>query len=132
MGMLSAFPSASGSIASKWQTRRGGSNSGVAYTSLEEGHVVAIPMGAAPQASAPKVQSMGDAVKRTIVAVGAAVAFGVGVWAVKGRTSAMEFFTGYLIEESLSIDNIFVFIMLFDYFKVREKKDLNSERLTRI
>jgi hypothetical protein len=75
---------------------------------------------------------MGDAVKRTIVAVGAAVAFGVGVWAVKGRTSAMEFFTGYLIEESLSIDNIFVFIMLFDYFKVRGKRDPNTGWLTRI
>ena len=30
----------------------------------------------------------------------------------------MEFFAGYLIEESLSVDNIFVFIMLFEYFKV--------------
>ncbi len=36
----------------------------------------------------------------------------------KGVTSGYEFFAGYLIEQSLSIDNLFVFIMLFEYFKV--------------
>ncbi len=60
-----------------------------------------------------------QAVRRTLLAVGAAVAFGVGLYVVEGRTPAMEFFAGYLIEESLSVDNIFVFIMLFEYFKVR-------------
>ena len=60
-----------------------------------------------------------QAVRRTLLAVGAAVAFGVGLYVVEGKTSAMEFFAGYLIEESLSVDNIFVFIMLFEYFKVR-------------
>jgi len=30
----------------------------------------------------------------------------------------MEFFSGYLIEQALSVDNLFVFILLFDYFKV--------------
>jgi hypothetical protein len=60
-----------------------------------------------------------QAVRRTLLAVGAAVAFGVGLYVVEGKTPAMEFFAGYLIEESLSVDNIFVFIMLFEYFKVR-------------
>lgn len=53
-----------------------------------------------------------------MLAVGAACAFGFGLWYIEGKKSAMEFFAGYLIEESLSVDNIFVFIMLFEYFKV--------------
>ena len=61
------------------------------------------------------------AVRRTILAVGAACAFGFGLWYIEGKKSAMEFFAGYLIEESLSVDNIFVFIMLFEYFKVRRE-----------
>ena len=36
----------------------------------------------------------------------------------KGEPAAVEFATGYLVEQSLSIDNLFVFIMLFEYFKV--------------
>ncbi|CAM9554636.1 unnamed protein product, partial [Heterosigma akashiwo] len=48
----------------------------------------------------------------------AAIAFGAGTWAVKGRQASLEFFAGYLVEQSLSVDNLFVFIMLFDYFKV--------------
>ncbi len=38
-----------------------------------------------------------------------------------GRTKALEFLTGYLIEYSLSVDNIFVFILIFSYFAVPEK-----------
>ncbi|CAM9325924.1 unnamed protein product [Discosporangium mesarthrocarpum] len=40
---------------------------------------------------------------------------------VKGKQSGMEFFTGYLVEQSLSVDNLFVFIMLFEYFKVPQE-----------
>ncbi|KAG5188512.1 integral membrane protein TerC family-domain-containing protein [Tribonema minus] len=50
--------------------------------------------------------------------LGSAVAFGLGTMAVKGRQSGLEFFAGYLVEQSLSVDNLFVFIMLFEYFKV--------------
>ena len=35
-----------------------------------------------------------------------------------GEQKALEFFTGYLLERSLSVDNIFVFVLLFSYFKV--------------
>ena len=38
-----------------------------------------------------------------------------------GRTKALEFLTGYVIEYSLSVDNIFVFILIFSYFAVDEK-----------
>ena len=39
---------------------------------------------------------------------------------MKGRGGTMDFFTGFLVEKSLSVDNLFVFLMLFEYFKVPE------------
>ena len=45
-------------------------------------------------------------------------AFGLGTWVIKGKDSGLEFFAGYIVEQSLSVDNLFIFIMLFDYFKV--------------
>src|SRR5262245_24676822 len=50
--------------------------------------------------------------------VGVAFAFMVLVWVTRGRQVGLEFLTCYLIEESLSIDNLFVFLVLFTYFKV--------------
>jgi tellurite resistance protein TerC len=47
-----------------------------------------------------------------------ALLFNVGIYFWKGPTKALEFLTGYLIEEALSIDNLFVFLMIFSYFKV--------------
>src|SRR5690349_19316319 len=45
-------------------------------------------------------------------------AFAVFVYFWRGRTTALEFVTGYLVEESLSVDNLFVFLLIFRYFKV--------------
>ena len=47
-----------------------------------------------------------------------AVIFGIGVYLVEGTTKSLEFFTAYLIEYSLSIDNIFVFLLIFKYFSL--------------
>ena len=47
-----------------------------------------------------------------------AIAFGVGVYYCYGHIKSMEFFTAYLIEYSLSIDNLFVFMLIFRYFGV--------------
>src|SRR5215468_618629 len=47
-----------------------------------------------------------------------ALLFALGVYAWDGPQSALEFLTGYLIEKSLSIDNIFIFALIFSYFKV--------------
>ncbi len=47
--------------------------------------------------------------------------FGVGVYYYLGSDTALEFYAGYLIEYSLSVDNIFVFLLIFSYFKVPEK-----------
>lgn len=47
-----------------------------------------------------------------------ATIFNIGIYAALGAEPALEFFTGYLIELSLSVDNIFVFLVIFTYFKV--------------
>ncbi len=53
--------------------------------------------------------------------VGLALAFNAGIWYAMGSGKALEFFSGYIIEKSLSVDNLFVFIMIFSYFGVRGK-----------
>lgn len=54
----------------------------------------------------------------TGVWVALAMVFGAGVYYFMGKSSALDFYTGYLIEKSLSVDNIFVFLLIFNYFKV--------------
>ncbi|MFI6706845.1 TerC/Alx family metal homeostasis membrane protein [Nonomuraea sp. NPDC050478] len=46
------------------------------------------------------------------------VVFGFGLWAWAGATVAVEFFTGYVVEKSLSVDNLFVFMLLLGAFAV--------------
>jgi tellurite resistance protein TerC len=50
--------------------------------------------------------------------VGLAAAFNVFVYFELGLKSALEFTTGYLVEQALSVDNIFVFLVIFRYFQV--------------
>lgn len=52
-----------------------------------------------------------------IALVGAAIAFGGGIWYTQGAIKAQEYFAGYLLEQSLSVDNLFVFVLVFGYFK---------------
>src|SRR6478672_1515595 len=52
-----------------------------------------------------------------------AMAFAVFVHQWMGPTKAIEFVTGYLLEEALSVDNLFVFILLFAYFKVPQEDE---------
>eukprot|EP00961_Rhodomonas_salina_P145916 1964107-Rhodomonas_salina.1 len=58
------------------------------------------------------------AIRNTGLLVGAAVVFGAGIGVQMGPDAALQFFTGYVLEESLSVDNLFVFLLLFEYFKV--------------
>ena len=53
--------------------------------------------------------------------VGAATLFGLGIGATMGTEKAEEYFAGYLLEQSLSVDNLFVFVLVFDYFQVPNK-----------
>ncbi len=50
--------------------------------------------------------------------VSLALAFNVGIYFWRGPHTALEFLTAYLIEKSLSVDNIFVFLLIFSYFRV--------------
>jgi TerC family integral membrane protein len=50
--------------------------------------------------------------------VSLALLFGAGVWWLQGSEIAVQYFAGYLIEYSLSVDNMFVFIVIFDYFSI--------------
>ncbi len=59
-----------------------------------------------------------EALTWTLVWVSLALLFNAGVYFYMGPTRALEFFTGYVIEESLSVDNLFVFLMIFSYFHV--------------
>ncbi len=54
----------------------------------------------------------------TVVWISLALLFNLGVWHFAGSAKALEFFTGYVIEKSLSVDNVFVFALLFSYFAV--------------
>src|SRR5918912_4093590 len=46
------------------------------------------------------------------------LAFNLVVFRLRGSVSGLEFLAGYLIEKSLSVDNIFVFVVIFSYFRV--------------
>jgi tellurite resistance protein TerC len=62
--------------------------------------------------------SMRAAARRSLLWVVVSLAFNVVVWRVKGPHHALDFLTGYLIEYSLSMDNIFVFVLIFTHFRV--------------
>jgi len=62
--------------------------------------------------------SMKEALLWTSFWITIAASFGIGVYFFYGHGKAMEFFAAYLIEYSLSIDNLFVFMLIFRYFGV--------------
>jgi tellurite resistance protein TerC len=64
------------------------------------------------------VVTMREAATWSVVWVALALAFNAGLYLLAGPRPALEFLTGYLIEKSLSVDNIFVFVLLFTYFAV--------------
>ena len=66
----------------------------------------------------PHVVSKKEAALWMVVWVSLAVLFCLGVWHWQGSHKALEFLTGYVIEQSLSLDNIFVFLVIFSYFQV--------------
>jgi tellurite resistance protein TerC len=65
--------------------------------------------------------SMREASRWTIVVVAMAALFNLGIFRYQGHHAGLEFLTGYMIEMALSVDNIFVFILIFSYFKVPAK-----------
>lgn len=65
--------------------------------------------------------SLKEALTWTFVWVFLALVFNAIIYFWRGQQHALEFFTGYLVEKALSVDNIFVFIMIFTYFQVPSK-----------
>ena len=65
--------------------------------------------------------SIKEALQMTCVWIAVSLIFCAGIWFYEGDNKAMEFLAGYLIEKSLSMDNLFVFLMLFSFFGVQRK-----------
>jgi tellurite resistance protein TerC len=59
-----------------------------------------------------------EALVWTVIWITLALFFNLGIYFLRGPESALEFLTGYLIEKALSVDNIFVFLLIFTYFDV--------------
>src|SRR5512147_285849 len=59
-----------------------------------------------------------EAIGWSIFWISLAGAFAVFVYFWRGKATSLDFITGYLIEESLSVDNLFVFLLIFRYFRV--------------
>ncbi len=62
--------------------------------------------------------SMKEAAVMVCAWISLAALFGGAIWLVEGPRHALEFYTGYVLEYSLSVDNMFVFIMIFSYFAI--------------
>ena len=67
------------------------------------------------------VITLKEALRWTVLVVIVAAVFCAGIFRFRGEQAGLEFMTGYLIELALSVDNIFVFILIFSYFKVPPK-----------
>jgi len=65
--------------------------------------------------------SLGKALKLTAFWIGIAMLFGLFVYMEFGTQSAVEYYTAYVVEKAMSVDNIFVFIVVFTYFGVRDE-----------
>ena len=53
--------------------------------------------------------------------VALSILFGAGLWFYSGKQAGLEFFTGYLIEKALSVDNLFLFLVIFRSFAIDER-----------
>lgn len=62
-----------------------------------------------------------EAMSWSLVWIGLSLAFNLWVYLEAGAGPGLEFLTGYLIEKALSVDNIFVFLVIFEYFAVPER-----------
>ncbi len=62
--------------------------------------------------------SLKEAALWSVIWITLAMLFNAGIYLFKGSDAAIQFFTGYLVEKSLSVDNIFIFVLLFSAFQV--------------
>src|SRR5215472_5030118 len=78
--------------------------------------VLAVDLGVARRRH--RGQTAAEAARWVLLWVSLSVAFGVVLWAVRGPHRGLEFFTAYVIEYALSVDNLFVFLLVFQYFRI--------------
>lgn len=64
---------------------------------------------------------IGESLRLSAFYIAMAMAFGAWIWAEKGSTAGMQFYTGFFIEKALSIDNVFVISMIFTFFAIPAK-----------
>ncbi|BAH38668.1 putative tellurium resistance protein TerC [Gemmatimonas aurantiaca T-27] len=62
--------------------------------------------------------SVKEALGWSVVWISLAISFGLWIGHEMGRQSMLEFYAGYLVEQALSVDNLFVFILIFGYFRI--------------
>ncbi|SNS39210.1 tellurite resistance protein TerC [Granulicella rosea] len=72
-----------------------------------------------PSRREPDAKQQRTSIVATILWIAAALAFGGWVWQTRDGAQATQFLAGYAIEEALSIDNLFVFLLLFKLFQIR-------------
>jgi tellurite resistance protein TerC len=65
-----------------------------------------------------RVISMREAAFESAAWIALSLGFGAWIFISHGRGPGLEFFTGYVVEKSLSVDNVFVFLLIFQYFRV--------------
>ena len=78
--------------------------------------VLAVDLGVARRRH--RAQTAAEAGRWVLLWVSLSLAFGVVLWKVRGPDRGLEFFTAYVIEYALSVDNLFVFLLVFQYFRV--------------
>jgi len=66
----------------------------------------------------PHEVTVGEAARWVVFYVGVAVLFGIGIWMFADGTHAGEYFAGYITEYSLSVDNLFIFLVIMSAFSV--------------
>src|SRR5215468_9228388 len=65
--------------------------------------------------------SVGEAAAWTVTWITLSLLFNAAIYRYLGAKAGLEFLTGYLIEQALSVDNIFVFVLIFGYFSVPDR-----------
>ena len=82
------------------------------------GAALALDLGLKSHRDRHEAITVGEAARWTLFWVGLAFLFAGVVYLAKGPQRSLEFLTGYFVEESLSVDNMFVFILIFQFFKI--------------
>jgi TerC family integral membrane protein len=79
--------------------------------------VLAVDLGVARRRH--RAQTGSEAARWVLLWVGLSLAFGALLWRVRGAEIGLQFYTAYLVEYALSVDNLFVFLLVFQYFRIQ-------------